>query len=123
MANEYRNGADPEVIVDAFAMVREVRRQETKYGYGAAHDQEEDYAAGELAMLACYMAWPTENLPEYDGHEHYGIGLLMPVNRDESEHSYRKGRGRREQLIVAGAFILDELRRLRNAGGAGDSHD
>lgn len=116
MASDFLGPNDPDV-----SAVLGERRKQVGMGYDDANDANSVHADGELAMAACYMAWPTENLPEYDGHEHYSIGLLWPLGWDEDEHSYRTGKTRYEQLRVAGAFILAEMRRLRLQAEKGQS--
>jgi hypothetical protein len=90
----------------------ERKRQIEKFGYDASEDDGQIH--GELAEAACYMAWPSEELPIYDDIEdkHYDVYHLFPTGWDIDTHTYRQGKTPRECLLVAAALIVAEIERL-----------
>jgi hypothetical protein len=87
----------------------ERRRQLDRYGYDAVNDANDAHVNGQMAMAACYMAYPIKRED------------LFPYGWDINEHSYRRGKKTRERLVVAAAFIVAEIERLDRMEGGGDA--
>ncbi len=104
MASDIDWSTDP----DLAALISE-REKHLRLGYDDAHDANEFHSDGQLAMAACYMAWPAK-----DPH-------LFPHDWDIEQHTFRFGKSRYDQLRVAGGFILAEMRRLRIQAEGGPS--
>jgi hypothetical protein len=88
--------------------------QVVKRGYDAAHDAGMEYAHGELAEVACYLAFPGEYI-DGDSDGDLPVETLLPASRQMNEHRYRD-HDPLTRLVKAAALLWAEYDRLKVAG-------
>jgi len=108
--------------IDLVRIERE--RQISEEKYDAKHDGDEFHKNGELAMAACYYAWPEEKTvfgwdsrnydPDIDNIRQEQITPLFffPLNWT-GNMAKRDSKDRKRQLIVAAALLCAKIDRLR----------
>ncbi len=110
--------------IEMIAAERE--RQIKEEGFDAEHDTDDLHQTGELAMAACYYAWPDnhitfalrlkeQNTIVLSGALSVSTDVLFPRIWNPC-WAKRDGKPRLRQLVVAGALIAAEIDRLLNEG-------
>jgi hypothetical protein len=105
---------EPETLNPHIKAVADERvRQIEKEGFTEAHDARPDHAFGQLAMAACYYAFPEET----QGAGLWALKFLFPNNWNPS-WAKKESQERKRQLVIAAALLVAELDRLYPADAA-----
>lgn len=101
----------PGIFESTELVLSEIRQecieQVTDRGYDAEHD--DGHTTGDLARIACYLAYPAEEVGSRVGTT--PVSVLFPPGFDIDSHRYRQ-HDRRTCLKKAAALLVKEIQRL-----------